>query len=118
MMPHIRTGKNGEELGADWLKANGYHILHRNWRRGRYEVDIIAAKGNTIHFIEIKTRRTNAYGPPEQSVNRKKIEHMLQGASSWLISHPGHTHIQYDVLAIALTRNNPPEYTLFKDVSL
>ena len=103
-------------MAADWLIAKGYHILHRNWRHGRYEVDIIAGKADTIHMIEVKTRTTHAYGPPEQSVNRKKIEHLLQAATGWLLNHPGHTRIQYDVLAINLRKDADPEYFLFEDV--
>jgi putative endonuclease len=118
MMPHIRTGEIGEELAADWLIANGYQILHRNWRHGRYEVDIIAGKTNTIHIIEVKTRKSNTYGSPEQNVNRKKIEHLLQAAAGWLLNHPGHTRVQYDVLAITLQKNADPEYFLFEDVYL
>jgi putative endonuclease len=118
MMPHIRTGKKGEQLAADWLTANGFHILHRNWRHGRYEVDIIAGKEDTIHIVEVKSRTSNAYGPPEQSVNRTKIEHLLQAAAGWLLNHPGHTRIQYDVLAITLRKDTDPEYFLFEDVYL
>jgi len=117
-MPHIRTGEKGEALAADWLTRQGYQILHRNWRHGRYEVDIIAGKADTIHIIEVKTRKSNAYGPPEQSVNRKKIEHLLQAATGWLLNHPGHTSIQYDVLAITLRKDADPEYFLFEDVYL
>jgi putative endonuclease len=117
-MPHIRTGEKGEQLAVDWLTANDYHILHRNWRSGRFEVDVIASKNNIIHFIEVKCRTSNAYGPPELSVNRKKIEHILQGAVGWLHNHPGQTRIQYDVLAITLLKNATPDYFLFTDVYL
>lgn len=118
MMPHIRTGKNGEKLASDWLAANGFRILHRNWRHGRYEVDLIAAKAETIHLVEVKCRNSNAYGSPEQSVSRRKIEHFLQGAQGWLLHHPGVTRIQYDVLAITLQNDKAPEYVLFEDVYL
>jgi putative endonuclease len=118
MMPHIRTGKLGETLAAEWLTANGFHILHRNWRHGRYEVDLIAAKDNAIHMVEVKCRTSSAYGSPEQSVSRKKIEHLLQGAQGWLLNNGGLTRIQYDVLAITLHKSAGPEYVLFTDVYL
>lgn len=117
-MPHIQTGKQGETLASDWLVANGYQILYRNWRHGRHEVDLIASKAGTIHFIEVKSRRSNAYGPPEQSVSRKKIGHILQGAAGWLLNHPGHSRLQYDVLAVTLQKNADPEFVLFTDVYL
>jgi putative endonuclease len=118
MMPHIQTGKQGETLAADWLIANGYHILCRNWRHGRYEVDVIASKSGMIHIIEVKCRRSNEYGQPEKSVSRRKIEHILQAAAGWLLNHPGHTRVQYDVLAITLRKDATPEYFLFEDVYL
>ncbi|HTR29301.1 MAG TPA: YraN family protein [Puia sp.] len=118
MMPHILAGQLGESLAADWLTANGFHILRRNWRYGRYEVDIIAAKDNAIHIVEVKCRNSGAYGSPEQSVSRKKIGHLLQGAQGWLLNHPGFTRIQYDVLAITLRKGADPEYVLFTDVYL
>lgn len=117
-MPHIRTGRNGEKLAADWLAANGFHILQRNWRHGRYEVDLIAAKSDSIHLIEVKCRTSSLYGSPEQSVSRRKIEHILQSAQGWLLFHPGITRLQYDVLAITLHDNAAPEFVLFEDVYL
>jgi putative endonuclease len=118
MMPHIRTGEKGETLASEWLTANGFQILHCNWRYGRYEVDLIAGKEDIIHIVEVKCRRSNAYGPPEQSVSRRKIEHLLRGAQGWLLNHPGHTRIQYDVLAITIRKDATPEYFLFEDVYL
>ena len=118
MVPHIRTGKKGEALAASWLVANGFRILHRNWRHGRYEVDIIAGKSGTIHLIEVKCRTSNAYGSPEQSISRRKIEHFLRGAQGWLLYHPGINRIQYDVLAITLRNDDAPQFLLFEDVYL
>jgi putative endonuclease len=118
MPPHTDLGKKGEELAAAWLVRNGYEILHRNWRHGRYEIDIIARRDGIIHMIEVKCRQSDTYGQPEDSVNRKKMAHILQGASGWLYQFPGHTRVQYDVLAIRLRKNTDPEYVLFEDVYL
>jgi len=125
MSRHLEIGRTGEDLAADWLVHHGFVVLDRNWRHGRYEVDCIAGKGNVLHFIEVKTRRSSAYGPPEESVSRKKIEHMLQGASAWLhkrcVQHGRwqlYRRVQYDVLAITLARGLPPDITLFEDVYL
>ncbi len=125
MSRHIEIGREGEDLAAGWLARHGFSILHRNWRHGRYEVDIIAGRTNVLHFIEVKTRRTTAYGHPEEGVSRKKIEHMLQGASTWLhkrsVQHgrwPVYCRVQYDVLAITLVRGQTPEIVFFEDVYL
>lgn len=118
MAAHIAVGKKGEDLAVSWLNGNGYHILHRNWRHGRYEIDIIAGRDGVLHIIEVKTRRSGLFGPPEQSVNRKKLRNLLLASSRWLANYPGHARIQYDVLSITLPANTAPEYFLFEDVSL
>jgi putative endonuclease len=118
MSRHLEIGRAGEDLAADWLVHRGFAILHRNWRHGRYEVDCIAGRDNVLHFIEVKTRRSSTYGHPEESVSRKKIEHMLQGASAWLYRRPVYQRVQYDVLAITLAPGHAPDIILFEDVYL
>ena len=125
MARHIEIGRQGEDLAAGWLVRHGFSVLHRNWRHGRYEVDIIAGRANVLHFIEVKTRRSSTYGHPEEGVSRKKIEHMLQGAAAWLhkrsVQHgrwPVYHRVQYDVLAITLAPGQTPEIVFFEDVYL
>jgi len=118
MSRHLEIGRAGEDLAADWLVHHGFTVLHRNWRHGRYEVDCIAGRDDVLHFVEVKTRRSSAYGHPEESVSRKKIEHMLQGASAWLYRWPVYRRVQYDVLAITLVPGQPPKIVLFEDVYL
>ena len=118
MLLHTDLGKKGEELAAGWLVERGFSILCRNWRHGRYEVDVIAGQKGILHFIEVKTRRSTAFGYPEESVNRKKLEHILEAASGWLHRWPDYRRIQYDVLAITIKQNTPPAFLLFEDVYL
>ena len=116
MPQHIQFGHSGEDLAAQWLTQTGFFVLQRNWRHGRYEVDIIAGKQGILHFIEVKSRRSTRYGYPEQSVSQKKLCNIMQGASGWLQRWPAFRRVQYDVLAITLSKNAPPEYVLFEDV--
>ena len=118
MPQHIELGRTGEDLAAAWLTNKGFSILCRNWRHGRYEVDIIAGRAAVIHVIEVKTRRSLTYGHPEESVSRKKLENVLQGAAGWLYRWPQYRRVQYDVLAITLCDKTMPEYVLFEDVYL
>ena len=57
MRSHLETGREGELLAANWILQRGFQILERNWRHRRYEVDIIALKNDTLHIIEVKTKR-------------------------------------------------------------
>ncbi|MBM3433113.1 MAG: YraN family protein [Bacteroidetes bacterium] len=69
MAEHQDFGNWGESLAADWLEANGFEILHRNWRMGKLEIDLIARKEKYLHIIEVKTRHGHEYGWPEESVS-------------------------------------------------
>lgn len=71
MALHNELGKQGEEMAIRWLKENEFEILHCNWRYSYYEIDIVAGKGNYLHFVEVKARHHTAFGNPEDSVTRK-----------------------------------------------
>lgn len=118
MRSNIEIGAGGETLAVQWLSSQGFTILKRNFRNGRYEIDIVAGHNNILHFIEVKCRRTKTYGHPEESVSRKKLEHILEGGAGWLLRWPGYRRVQYDVLAVTLQHPKPPEYLLFEDVYL
>ena len=119
MARHNDLGKAGEEIAARWLTEKGFVILQRNWRHRRSEVDIIAIRQKTYHFIEIKSGRGKAYGSPEDRVGKTKLQHMMRVAAHWQYLHPipSGYRVQYDVLAIQWL-NEGPEYFLFEDVSV
>ncbi len=118
MTRHISTGKTGEHLAATWLEQHDFTIIQRNWRHRRYEVDIIAGRQSILHVIEVKTRRSTTFGNPEESVGKKKLQHVMEGASAWLHRWPAYRRVQYDVLAVTLLKNTLPEFVLFEDVYL
>ncbi|HTF30986.1 MAG TPA: YraN family protein, partial [Flavitalea sp.] len=69
MRDNMGTGKKGELLAAKYLLDLGFNILHCNWRYRKAEIDIIASKNSILHFIEVKTRTSLAFGYPEESVS-------------------------------------------------
>lgn len=118
MATHNLTGKKGEELAAAWLLAAGFTLLHKNWRHTYWEVDIIAHKNNILHFIEVKTLRSNHYGHPEQKVGTKKIRHLLNAAEQYVVQQPQWQRIQIDVLSIVIAKGAAPTYFFIEDVYL
>jgi putative endonuclease len=115
MPEHIEFGKRGEDLAVLWLSKEGYHILARNWRHGRLEIDVIACKNNLLHFIEIKSRHRSAFGLPEESVNERKLLNILAAAEEYQYLHPEWERIQFDILAITQL-DSTTEYYLIEDV--
>jgi putative endonuclease len=110
------TGKKGEDIAADYLVNQHYQLLHRNWRSGKSEVDIIASFADTLHFIEVKTRSNKDFGLPESKVNAAKLKQLKLAASAYLQQHPQWKFIQFDIVSINLEPGNQPEIYLIRDI--
>lgn len=118
MASHNDLGRYGEEIGKSFLEQKNFEILHINWKYSYYEIDIIASKNNVLHFIEVKTRRSEQFGLPEESVDKKKLKKMMNAAEEFLFRFPVWKRVQYDVLSISFVDSNEPEFFLIEDVYL
>jgi putative endonuclease len=116
MAQHNDTGRRGEELARQYLRRCGYAILHQNWRHGHHEIDIIAVKDKVLHFVEVKTRRTERYGYPEAGVTTKKLHRLMRASGAFLRLHGRGRSAQCDIVAILLVRCGEPEFFLIEDV--
>ncbi len=117
MAQHNQTGFEGEKLATAWLIQKGFIIREINWRHRHWEVDIIAEKGDTLHFIEVKTRRSTKFGNPEESINKQKMRNLKDAAEQYQFKNPGWKWIQFDVLAI-LFKADGVDYWFNQDVYL
>ncbi len=77
-------GKKGEDAAAEYLCCHGYRILARNYRVPCGELDIVACQGDTVVFVEVKTRRDNRCGTPGQSVTWRKQQKIIRTARWYL----------------------------------
>lgn len=100
MAKHNDLGKDGEEQAARYLAEKGYRILHRNWRSGRHELDIIAMDGAEYVFIEVKTRKDTAFGNPEEAVSDRKIRSIVTAADNYLRTCKIDNPVRFDVISI------------------
>ena len=110
------TGDKGEDLAVIYLQQLNYTVRDRNWRFGHWEVDIIASKGNKLHFIEIKTRSSDKYGKPEESMSTKKMTNLKNAAEEYQYLHMEWKYVQFDVLAITINGGVAVDYFLIEDV--
>lgn len=84
-----------------YLQRQGIRILERNYRTPVGEIDIIARKGKTLLFIEVKTRRTPAFGTPQEAVGPTKQRQIVRTAQWFLASGQGRgLQPRFDVLAV------------------
>lgn len=83
------TAVIGEDASCVFLEKKGYKILERNFRKGYGEIDIIALHKDTLVFIEVKTRSSNAYGAPFEAISPHKLRLLIKGANFYkYILHP------------------------------
>ena len=102
MAEHNELGKWGEELAAKYLEQKGYVIRDRDWRQGKLDLDIVAVAddGETVVFVEVKARKTNAFGQPEQAVDVKKIKRLARAADSYVKSLGVSAPLRFDIVSI------------------
>ncbi len=77
-------GDKGEALAAKFLIDKGYIILHKQYKSPFGEIDLVCQFGEEVVFVEVKTRRSNKFGYPEESVTRQKIKHIENTANHYL----------------------------------
>lgn len=112
----IALGKWGERLAARTLRRRGWKILYRNYRApDGGELDLVCREGDTLVFVEVKTRREEKFSRPLDAVNRKKRDYIKRGALSWLklLRYPN-IPFRFDVVEVIATR--PPEVRVIKNV--
>lgn len=95
-------GNVGEDLACRYLEKRGYKILERNKHYSRFcELDIIAEYKNTTVFVEVKTRKTDAFGAPAEAITKTKLENIKKGVQYYL-SENKVKNFRIDVICITL----------------
>ncbi len=115
-MRHLLLGKIGERHAVRFLSKAGFAILARNYRTPLGEIDIVAQDGETVAFIEVKTRATRTYGLPQEAVGPRKQRQLIRVAKLFLKAH-GEPDVpcRFDVVAVTTGRGGrAPEVTLIR----
>ena len=109
MALHNEYGRSGEDVAAEYLERQGYLILDRNWYFDHKELDIVAQKDECLIIVEVKTRRRNTYGRPEEAVTPRKIGRLVLAANAYVQSHYIDMPVRFDVIAISHLGEGPRE---------
>ncbi len=101
--PRKQLGHAGEELAARTLQAAGLTIIERNWRCRDGEIDLVARDGETVVFVEVKTRRGRDFGAPEEALTARKAQKLLHLGQLYIAAHDlEDTNWRIDLVAIEL----------------
>lgn len=104
-----RFGRWGEQAAAQHLQAQGYTILAHNLRTEYGEIDLLASKDGLLIFVEVKARRSQRFGHPEEAVTPAKQAHLIAAAQAYMQSQPAHTDWRIDVVSIYQSPGHSPE---------
>ena len=103
-------GERGEAIATAYLKGQRFTIVERNFRCKGGEVDIIAREGNTLVFVEVKTRRTLTFGPPQLALTPFKQRQISKAALTWLAKKKQFgASARFDVIAIVVPDHQVPQ---------
>ncbi len=96
-----RLGALGEAVAAEYLSDKGMTVVEKNYRTKSGEIDIIAVDGDTLVFVEVKTRTSERFGRGACAVNQKKIKKIIEVASEYIYNKDiKDTPIRVDVIEI------------------
>ena len=103
----VKLGRLGEELAGRFLREQGYQILTTNYRCPQGEVDIVAKDGEEVVFVEVRTRRSQGFGTPQESLTRAKIRRLVATSQDYLQGYGGaDTNWRIDLVSIRLDQGN------------
>jgi putative endonuclease len=115
MASHNDFGKHGEQIACDFLENKGFKILSKNWRHEKAEVDLIVKDGSIIVFVEVKTRKNDDFGYPEEAVSNKKQELLGLAADAYIELENHQGEIRFDIIAITQEHEKSAKILHIKD---
>jgi putative endonuclease len=110
---HLKVGRLGENIAAEWLGNTGFLIKDRHYLRKWGEIDLIAARAGIVHFVEVKTvsyetmeelDNAVAHGMfrPEENVHEAKLKRLYRAIESWIGEKKYKGEYQLDVLTVRM----------------
>lgn len=95
-----KFGKKGEDLAFNFFLSRGYQVLETNWRKGKYEVDLIVTKGEFIVFIEVKHRKSGEFGEAPDFVSNAQQKRIMNAAHDYITEKDIDLEARFDIIAI------------------
>ncbi len=98
--PRHRLGQRYERLAADYLRGQGFEVIHQNYRTGHLEIDLIAHQRDLLVFVEVKAARSaKAFGHPAEWVDRRKVECLTRAARRYVAENDiGQCDLRFDLI--------------------
>lgn len=106
---NYQAGKTGENLALKYLLSKGYRLIEANWRHRWGEIDLIVSKNDRLVFVEVKLKKSDRFGSPEEMIDRRKIYQITQAALVFLQHNPQYQqlfpHYQIDAVCLVVDQD-------------
>ncbi len=112
----LDKGSLGEDLAQEYLFTNGFNLLHRNWRNGRYEIDIVAEREGVLHIVEVKTRKPGSPTSPEEAMTREKFRALCKAVQYYIELYKLEMDVQFDLIAVDYSDTGEADLRYIPDV--
>lgn len=107
-MDHLETGQLGEKLARKLLEKKGYKIVEQNYKTRYAEIDLIGIKKGVLVFVEVRTKRDEEFGAPEETINYFKRQKVLWNAQSYMAYKNWNGPCRIDAICIVLGDSDKP----------
>src|SRR5579884_2200090 len=111
-------GRRGEDIAHRHLQRAGIVVVARNYRRstGNGEIDLVGWDGDTLVFVEVKSRQTDEYGAPDRAIGREKWSNIIRAARDYARhAEVPWEKVRFDIVNIVF--GTPPVVTHYRDVT-
>ena len=96
-------GEEGERIAEAWLASHGWRILHRRFRSGHRDLDLVAERSGVVAFVEVKARRGRSFGSPVEAVYWRKQRELTRSAAVWIARFGGAKQLfRFDVIGVLI----------------
>ncbi|UCB56855.1 MAG: YraN family protein [Candidatus Omnitrophota bacterium] len=102
---NLRTARRGEEIAARHLQTKGYRLIEQNYRTRYAEIDLITRYKGILVFVEVRTKRNEQFGSPEETINRNKINKLIKNAQGYMLKKGYNKKYRIDAVCVLLDKN-------------
>ena len=106
---NLQTGKIGEEVAKKYLEKKGYKIIEQNYKTKYAEIDLVAKKRNEMVFVEVRTKKGEDFGTPEDTINRRKLRKLWGNARAYTVWKKWLGPYRVDAVCVVLRYDNTME---------
>ena len=119
MAQHNELGFWGENLATEYLRGKGYFVFENDWKSGHRDIDIIAKDGDTIVFVEVKTRRNRVFMDPAAAVDYRKLQNLKRAINHYVKFRHIDNAIRLDIITVVgIPESGTPEIEHIIDVPI